>query len=149
MFGKLNHPVAVTDLLPKKLAARMGLTSSEVLREPPPCEIPQLDPAKTRAPLLGGIAWVVAGALLSVPTLFFAVVHAAYVPHSLPEFLDLPLAWILTFAGIFGPLMTVAALAVSVAATLQKTVSWQAKVILWSVAIVSCIAWMFIVDVPA
>jgi hypothetical protein len=80
---------------------------------------------------------------------FFGVIHAAYVPHKLPEILDIPLAWILAFTGAFGPLLTVAALAVTVVASFQKTVSWQAKVILWSVAVVSCVAWMFIVNIPA
>ena len=53
------------------------------------------------------------------------------------------------FTGAFGPLLTVAALAVTVVASFHKTVSWQAKVILWSVAVVSCIAWMLIVNIPA
>ena len=105
-------------------------------------------PAKPASQLVD-IPWVFFGLVLSLPTIVFAVVHQVYVPHKLPEILDAPLGWIVTFIGVFGPLMTVAALAVSLAATLQNSVSWKAKAILWTMGVISCVAWMFIVDIPA
>jgi hypothetical protein len=127
----------------------MGLVATEVLPEAPPKEKLEKETPKKPTIALGDIPWVVTGLLLSFPTLFFALVHATYVPHKLPEYLDLPVSWALTFTGTFGPLMTVAALAVAVTASFQRFVSWQARVVLWSVGVGSCIAWMFIVNIPA
>jgi hypothetical protein len=149
MIGKLTPPEIAPEPLPRPLAVRIGLIGSEPQLEPPPLVKALKETPKKPTSQQVDIPWLASGILLSLPTLFFAVVHVAYVPHKLPEFLDLPLAWILMFTGVFGPLLTVAALAACLAATFQKTVSWQAKVILWSVAAVSCIAWMSIVNIPA
>jgi hypothetical protein len=148
MIGKLNPPEIAPEPLPRPLAVRIGLIASEPQLEPPPLAKALKETPKKPTSQQVDIPWLVSGILLSLPTLLFAVVHATYVPRNLPEFLKPHLEWILVFAGGFGTLLTVAALTVSVAAIFQKAVSWQAKVILWSVAAVSCIAWMVIVNIP-
>lgn len=92
-------------------------------------------------------AWLVAVLVMSLPALLFVVLHRLYVPQALPEFLDLPLAWTLTFTGIFGGYATMQAFILSFVATFRWRVSVKAKLIMWALTGLSFLGWMYAVGV--
>jgi hypothetical protein len=95
----------------------------------------------------GGTVWVVSVLLLSLPSLVFVILHLVHALATLPEVLDLVLAWVHALTGMVGPATTLAACAVSVAATFQRTVSYQAKVAMWCFAFVSLLACLYLATV--
>jgi hypothetical protein len=89
----------------------------------------------------GGRAWTLVALLLSLPTVIFGILHALYAPSTLPEFLDLVVAWTITLTGIVGAVTTLAAVVAAVIATLQNNISGAAKVVMWifvSLSLVAC-----------
>lgn len=89
-----------------------------------------------------GRPWLISVIVLCLPILLFVSLHLfdVYAPGCLPEFLSLPVAWVESLTGMFGGLTTIAASVVTVAATFQRRVSVNVKVILWSFIVVSVLA---------
>jgi hypothetical protein len=92
--------------------------------------------------------WTISVLLLSLPSLIFMILHALYASGTLPEFLDLVVAWIVALTGIFGAVMTLAACLVSVLATFQKEVPRTAKVAMWAFVSLSLLGCLYLSRVP-
>jgi hypothetical protein len=74
-------------------------------------------------PAKAGRGWEIAVLLLGLPSVVFVLAHLAVAPGRLPETLDLVLAWTVAITGMAGPLLTLAALVVTIAATFQRRIS--------------------------
>ena len=99
-------------------------------------------PAKT------GSGWVIVVLLLGLPSVVFALAHLAASPGRLPETLDLVLWWAIAFTGMVGPLLTLAALVVAIAATFQSGISVPVRVAWWGIVLVSAMACLYWIQVP-
>jgi hypothetical protein len=93
-------------------------------------------------------AWTTSVLVLSLPSVIFAVLHALCAPGTLPEFLDLMVAWTITLTGIVGAATTFAAMVVAVIATLQNNVSRTAGVLMWTSVALSLLARLYLSTVP-
>jgi hypothetical protein len=100
-----------------------------------------------RATWTGGRPWTIFVLILSLPSLIFVILHALYAPGTLPELLDLAVAWVLTLTGMVGAVTTLAAVVVAVSATLQNNVSRTAKVVLWAFVSLSLFACVYLAGV--
>ncbi len=78
--------------------------------------------------------------VLSLPALLFVTLYLIYASGYVPAFLGLPVAVAVWLTGMFGGLTTIAAFVVTVAATFQRNVSVNVKVILWSFVVLSIVA---------
>jgi hypothetical protein len=85
--------------------------------------------------------------LLSLPSVYFAILHALYTPSILPEFLDLAAAWTLTLTGMIGGATTMAAVVIAVFATFLNHVSHKAKVVMWVFVSCSLLACFYLASV--
>lgn len=92
--------------------------------------------------------WTISVLLLSLPSLIFMTLHALYAPGTLPDFLDLVVAWTVTLTGIVGTVLTLGACLVSVLATFQKEVPRAAKVTMWAFVSLSLLACLYLSRVP-
>ena len=95
-----------------------------------------------------GSGWAIAVLLLSLPSMLFVLAHLAASPGGLPETLGFILAWTLALTGMLGPLCTLAALVVTVVATLQGRISVPIRIALWGVALLSALAVLYMSHVP-
>jgi hypothetical protein len=86
--------------------------------------------------------------LLGLPSVVFTLAHLAAAPGRLPEMLDLILAWAIAVTGMLGPLPTLAALVVTIAATFQRSASVPARVALWGIVLLSAMACLYMIQVP-
>jgi hypothetical protein len=100
-----------------------------------------------RATWTGGRPWTISVLLLSLPSLVFVILHALYAPSTLPEFLDLAVAWTLTLTGMAGAATTLTAIVVAVTATFQNNVSRTAKVVIWAFVSLSLLACVHLAEV--
>jgi hypothetical protein len=100
-----------------------------------------------RATWAGGRPWTISVLVLSLPSLIFVILHALYAPGTLPEFLDLAVAWVLTLTGMAGAATTLAAVAVAVCATFQNNVSRAAKVVILAFVSLSLLACVYLAGV--
>jgi hypothetical protein len=94
-------------------------------------------------------AWIVAVLLLGFPSVLFVVARLVVAADSLPETIGLVLAWTLAVTGSVGPLLTLAALAVTIAATFQRRIAVPIRVGLWAIALLSALACLYMSRVPS
>ena len=99
-------------------------------------------------PAKAGRGWMIAVLLLGLPSVVFVLAHLAVAPGRLPETLDLVLAWTVAITAMVGPLLTLAALVVTIAATFQRRISVPVRVALWGIVLLSAMAWWYISQVP-
>jgi hypothetical protein len=95
-----------------------------------------------------GRGWVIGVLLLGLPSVVFVLAHLAVAPRRLPETLDTVLAWVVAITGMVGPLLTLAALFVSIAATFQRRISVPVRVALWGIVLLSALGCLYMSQVP-
>jgi hypothetical protein len=93
-----------------------------------------------RATWNSGRTWLIFVMVLSLPALLFVSLYLLYASGFVPAFLGLPIAVAVWLTGVFGGVTTMAAFVVTVAATFQRSVSVNVKVILWSFVALSVAA---------
>ena len=95
-----------------------------------------------------GRLWLISVVILSFPATLFVPLHLLYSPGRWPGFLDLPVAWAISLAGMFGGLTTIAAGIVAVVASFQRSVGRKLKVALWLFVALSLVACWYMAQVP-
>jgi hypothetical protein len=95
-----------------------------------------------------GSGWAVVVLLLSLPSVLFVLAHLAAAPGRLPEPIGLALAWTVAVTSMIGPLLTLAALVVTIAATFQGSISVPVRVALWGIVLLSALAVLYMSQVP-
>jgi hypothetical protein len=95
-----------------------------------------------------GSGWAVVVLLLSLPSMLFALAHLVAAPGGHPEALGFMLAWTLAVTSMVGPLLTLAALVVTIAATFQGSISVPVRVALWGIVLLSALAVLYMSQVP-
>jgi hypothetical protein len=95
-----------------------------------------------------GSGWAIVVLLLSLPSVLFVLAHLAAAPGGLPESLGFVLAWTLAITSMVGPLLTLAALVVTIAATFQGSISVPVRVVLWGIVLLSALAVLYMSQVP-
>jgi hypothetical protein len=95
-----------------------------------------------------GTPWLTSVLILSLPSVIFAILHALYAPATLPDLVDLVVAWTITLTGMFGPVATLAACVVSLVATFQDRLPRTAKVAMWALVSLSFLACLYIARAP-
>src|SRR5258708_3700749 len=95
-----------------------------------------------------GSGWAIVVSLLSLPSMLFVLVHLAAAPGGLPEVLGFVLAWTLALTSMVGPLLTLAALVVTIVATFQGGISVPVRVALWGFVLLSALAVVYMAQVP-
>jgi hypothetical protein len=113
------------------------------------------EPARTEVainaidtPAKAGWGWVVAVLLLGLPSMVFPPAHLAAATGGLPEPLSLVLDWAVAVTGMVGPLLTLAAFVVTIAATFQRRISVAVRAALWGIVLLSAMACLYISQVP-
>jgi hypothetical protein len=100
------------------------------------------------APARAGLGWVIVVGLLGLPSVLFVLAHLVAAPGGLPESLDLVLSWAVAVTGMIGPLLTLAALVVTLAATFQARIPVPVRVALWGLVVLSALACLYMSRVP-
>jgi hypothetical protein len=95
-----------------------------------------------------GRRWLIAVVILSFPAILVVPLHLLYAPGRWPGFLDLPVAWTISLAGMFGGLTTMAAGIVAVGASFQRSVGGKRKVVIWWFVALSLFGCWYIAQVP-
>jgi hypothetical protein len=95
-----------------------------------------------------GSGWLMAVLLLNAPSVLFILAHLVAAPGGLPEMLGFILAWTLAVTSMVGPLLTLAALVVTIVASFQRRISVPVRVALWGMALLSALAVLYMSQVP-
>src|SRR5437870_2635845 len=92
---------------------------------------------------------VLAALLLGLPCVVFVLTHVVRerLQMQLPERLDVALAWIMVFTGMFGAFTTVGALVVAIIGCFVTAVPGYAKVLMCSFAVASLLALAYLAQV--
>jgi hypothetical protein len=99
-------------------------------------------------PAKAGWGWVIGVLLLGLPSVVFVLAHLAVAPGRLPETLDLVLSWAVAVTGMVGPLLTLAAVVVTSAATFQRRIAVPVRVALWGMVLLSALACLYMSRAP-